>query len=235
VRRPLGRLAAVVAAGALITFAAAPAALADEPTSPATTTSESTESEVTTTTTTTAESPATSTTKSTETTSSTTTSGPASTTSTSADTTESSKPTETSSSSTSGKPEEPPYQDDTAYGIDLGDGYGAVIIACAAGEPTGVSSPDFDILDGPYQEEQDGRYWDYAVQLHDGLTFANDDISADWTCGTPGGGATGGGAVPAVPGSGDAAAWQASNGGKAQVGYAPKTGVETGFGGTAQG
>lgn len=233
-RKPLGRLAAVIAAGALITFAATPAALADETSSTAaTTTSESTESAATTTTTT--ESPATSTSESTETTSSTTTSEPTSTTSTSANTTESSKPTETSESSTSTKPEEPPYQDDTAYGIDLGNGYGAMIIACAAGEPTGVSSPDFDILEGPYQEEQDGRYWDYFVQLHDGLTFASDAIRAEWTCGGPGGGAAGGGAVPPVSGSGDAAAWQASNGGKAQVGYAPKSGVETGFGGTAQG
>lgn len=234
-RKPLGRLAAVVAAGALITFAAAPAALADETPSPVTTTSESTEPEVTTTTTT-ADSPASSTTESSEAPSSTTTSEPTSTTSTSVGTTESSKPTETSESSPPSTPEEPPYQDNVAYGIDLGDGYGVMIIACASGEPTGVSSPDFDIVEGPYQEEQDGRYWDYYIELHDGLTFESDEVRADWTCAAPGGGgAAGGGVVPAVPGSGDAAAWQASNGGDAQVGYAPKSGVETGFGGTAQG
>ncbi|GAB2963734.1 hypothetical protein GCM10017788_58970 [Amycolatopsis acidiphila] len=102
-----------------------------------------------------------------------------------------------------------------------------------------MSSPDFDIVDGPYQEEQDGRYWDYLVQLHDGITFASGQVRLDWTCGSDapqGGGASGGGTtVTPVPGSGDAAAWQAGNGGKAQVAFAPKSGVETGFGGTAQG
>ncbi|WP_160148935.1 hypothetical protein [Amycolatopsis alkalitolerans] len=150
-------------------------------------------------------------------------------------TTTSSKPSESTSSST---PQEPPYQDDTGYGVDLGDGYGLVIIACAAGEPTGLTSPQFDVLEGPYQEEQDGRYWDYLMHLHDGLTFANDPIEADWTCGgTPDGGGASGGGTPITPvaGSGDAASWQNGNGGNAQVRFAPKEGVETGFGGTAQG
>ncbi|WAL64292.1 hypothetical protein ORV05_25415 [Amycolatopsis cynarae] len=141
--------------------------------------------------------------------------------------------TEKPTSSTS---QEPTYED--GKGIDFGNGYGVLVIACAAGQPTGVTSPDFDIVDGPYQEEQDGRYWDYLVQLHDGKLFADKNIWADWKCGgeQPGGSASGGGApVPPVAGSADAKNWQKSNGGKAQVAYAPKSGVETGFGGTAQG
>lgn len=239
-RKSVGRLAAVVAAGALITFAA-PAAFADETSSPAAPTSETSTTTVETTTTTAADSTTSDAPTETETTSSgssaTSTTAAGGTTSTGAQSTESSKPTSTSDSASS-TPEEPPYQDDTAYGIDLGNGYGGLIIACAAGQPTDVTSPDFDIVDGPYQEEQDGRYWDYLVHLHGDLTFASGKVRVDWTCGgnaPQGGGASGGGAtVSPVPGSGDAAAWQAGNGGKAQVAFAPKTGVETGFGGTAR-
>jgi hypothetical protein len=241
-RKTVGRLAAVVAASALITFAAAPAALADETSSPTAPTSEPSTTGTTTPTTSASASASTSSSApaTTETTSSaTSTTGASSSTSTSAGTTESSKPTATSSSRTSSTPQEPPYQDGTGYGLDLGNGKGILIIACAAGEPTDVTSPDFDIVDGPYQEEQDGRYWDYLVQLHGDLTFASGQVQADWKCGSDapqgGGGASGGTTVPPVAGSGDAAGWQASNGGSAQVAYAPKSGVETGFGGTAQG
>jgi hypothetical protein len=233
----LGRLAGAVLVGALITFTAAPAAFADETTSPATTTtSESSQTETTTTTTATSSTAAGDTETSSPTT---TTSDSAGTTSTSVGTTESSKPTETSESSASSTPEEPPYQDDVAYGLDLGKGYGIFAIACAAGEPTGVSSPDFDIVEGPYQEEQDGRYWDYLVQLHGDTTFASGHVRADWKCGgtePQGGNPSGGGVtVPPVAGSSGSGAWQSSNGGNAQVSFAPKSGVETGFGGTAQG
>jgi hypothetical protein len=148
----------------------------------------------------------------------------------------SSKPSETSEPTTT-TPEEPPYVDNTGYGIDFGNGYGAVGIACAAGEPKDLASPDFDVIEGPYQQEQDGRYWDYLVQLHEGKSFASGTITATWECGsdTPqGGGASGGGApVPPVAGSAQAAVWQRGNGDKAQVSFAPSVGVETGFGGTA--
>ncbi|NIH81943.1 hypothetical protein [Amycolatopsis viridis] len=231
-RQPLGRLAAAVISGALITLTVAPAALAEESTTPATTTTTTVTAPETTTTTSSA---ATTTTSSAATTTTTTrpslTSSPAtSSSSTTPGTTQSHG--STSSGST---PAEPPYADDTAYGIDLGDGTGVLIIACAAGEPAGVRSPDFDVVDGPYQEEQDGRYWDYLVQLHEGKSFAAGGVRADWTCaGVPqGGGASGGGVTP-VPGSGGAGDWQQSNGGHAQVSFAPKDGVETGFGGTAR-
>ncbi|NIH84942.1 hypothetical protein [Amycolatopsis granulosa] len=232
-RQPLGRLAAAVISGALITLTVAPAALAEESTTPVTTT----------TTTTTVTVPETTT----------TTSSAATTTTSSATTTTTTQPTRTSSPGTSSssttpgttqshgstssgsKPAEPPYVDDVAYGIDLGDGTGVLIIACTAGEPGDVRSPDFDVVDGPYQEEQDGRYWDYLVRLHEGKTFAAGDVHAAWTCaGAPQGGGASGGGVASVPGSGGAGDWQQSNGGHAQVSFAPKDGVETGFGGTAR-
>ncbi|GAA5152652.1 MULTISPECIES: hypothetical protein [Amycolatopsis] len=125
-----------------------------------------------------------------------------------------------------------------AGGADLPEGFGFVVVACAGGEPKNLSSPSFDVLEGPYQEEQDGRYWDYLVQRHEGVSFddPNQHIEASWECPAPqGGGASTGGDITPIPGTGDADAWQASNGGKPQVRYAPKTGVETGFGGTAQG
>ena len=242
-RKPLGRLAAAVLAGALITFAAAPAAIADEsavPTTPSVAESSTETSTPDTSTTSTTSSSDTTTRSETSSPSSsssssaqTTTSAPSSSTSTSADTTESSKPSETSESTTAGWPPDP-YVDNAGYSIDLGNGQVVVIIACAAGEPTGFSSPQFDLVDGPYQQEQDGRYWDYLVQLHDGV--APDGLQGDWTCGGPqGGGASGGGEIAPGANSADAGAWQGSNGGNAQVRYAPKEGVETGFGGTAQG
>ncbi|WP_235716264.1 hypothetical protein [Amycolatopsis sp. ATCC 39116] len=232
-RKPLGRLAAAVISGALITLTTAPAALAEESTTPEVTTTTSAAPESTETS---APSSSAETTSATSSATSTTsrpslTSSPGTTTTPVTTTTGSSEPSSTSSSA----PEEPPYEDDTAYGIDLGDGTGVLIIACAAGQPTGVWSPDFDILDGPYQEEQDGRYWDYLVQLHEGKSFDDGTVTADWTCaGAPqGGGASGGGVAP-VPGSGEAGEWQQSNGGDAQVSFAPKAGVETGAGGTAR-
>ncbi|PXY37666.1 hypothetical protein BA062_03310 [Prauserella flavalba] len=159
--------------------------------------------------------------------------------------TETSESEETSTTTTSSEPtgpEEPPYVDDSGYGIDLDpeQGLGLLLIACAAGEPTGVTSPDFEILDGPWQDETDGRYWAYLVQLQPGLTFAGGNVVADWVCGgEPGGGSGsgGGGSTPVapVPGSEDAGDWQRENGGDAQVGFAPKGGVETGAGGIARG
>lgn len=251
-RKPLGRLAGAVLAGAVIAAAAAPTATAETTASPepvvttpsvpdtessapsqspssmpsgtatAPTSVPAGSSAATTTPTTTASVPGTSSAvTSTSAAPSSTPSGPAS-----------------SPSSEPDGPQEPPYVDNVGYGVDLGNGTGIVIIACAAAEPTGLSSPDFEVVDGPFQDETDGRYWGFVVELRAGVTFADAKVSAGWTCGgtPPGGGASGGGApVTPVPGSGDATAWQAGNGGKAQVAFAPTGGVETGFGATAQG
>lgn len=246
-RKPLGRLAGAVLAGAVIAAVAAPTAAAETTASPepvvsapsvpepeSSTPSEPPTSEPPSTTSAPTSSSATATTAATE---PGTTSAPAVTTTSVTPSSPPSGPASSPSSEPEG-PQEPPYVDDVAYGVDLGNGLGIVIIACLAGEPTDLSSPDFEVVDGPFQDETDGRYWGFLVELHAGVTFADAKVSADWTCGNTshGGGAAGGGApVSPVPGSGDTAAWQASNGGKAQVAFAPKGGVETGFGGTAQG
>lgn len=150
-------------------------------------------------------------------------------------------PTEPSEPGTTTQPTQPPaggepdYVDDVAYGLDIDPerGLGMLMIACAAGEPRGVGSPDLEILAGVHQDEVDGRYWSYLVRLRDGLTFAenSDEISLTWRCG----GSPGGGSAPLpVPGGDDAGDWQDRNDGDAQVDVAPKGGVETGFGGTAR-
>ncbi|HJQ45281.1 MAG TPA: hypothetical protein VJ870_03005 [Amycolatopsis sp.] len=247
-RNRLGRVAAAVLAGALLTVVAAPAAFADETAVP-TTTSAAADTTTDTSTSTPTSTPANDASTASETSSSaadTTTTKPDTTTSTSAQTTESNKPsgtgepTKTSDSATEGWPPDP-YQDDKGYGIDLGNGQAAVIIACAAGEPKNLYSPQFDVIEGPFQEEQDGRYWDYLVKLHDGVSLA--DVEVSWTCGgshggdqggNQGGGSASGGDLQVSGSSSDAEAWQTTNGGKAQIAYAPKKGVETGFGGTAQ-
>ncbi|EHR52864.1 hypothetical protein SacmaDRAFT_4690 [Saccharomonospora marina XMU15] len=153
--------------------------------------------------------------------------------------------TTTTAPSPTGEPdpgvEEPPYVDDVAHGIDLDpdNGIGLLIIACAAGQPKHLESPDFEVLEGPHQDEVDGRYWLYLVQLRDGLTFKSGEVVGYWECGgeSPGGGEAPGGGAPVapVPGSDDAGEWQQENGGDAQVEFAPQGGVETGFGGTARG
>jgi hypothetical protein len=244
-KKTMGRLAGAVLAGALITLAVSPAAMAQtvDPTPPTTT------SEVS----------ATSTPSSGPATSSTPSSGPATTsesTATGVPSTQTSEPTtsgaaptgqpttgkppETSkptgskpietTSATATTPQEPPYQDNTAYGIDLANGQGLLVIACAAGQPTGVSSADFDLMEGPHQDGTDGRYWGWLVKFHEGSSFATGNVQVDWKCGAdkpvqtpvkPGGGA--GAGAPGV-----------SKDGKSQVKYAPKGGIETGFGGTAQ-
>ncbi|MBK1784930.1 hypothetical protein JHE00_11390 [Prauserella sp. ASG 168] len=145
------------------------------------------------------------------------------------------------------EPELPPFEDNAGYGFDIDPetGLGMLIIACVAGEPTGLTSPHFDVLEGPWQDEVDGRYWGYMVQLRDGMTFESGNVLGEWVCGgddtdhgdggtdNGDGGTIGGGSTPIapVPGAADAGSWQSDNGGDAQVGFAPKGGVETGAGG----
>ncbi|MEW2506432.1 hypothetical protein ACQPXB_00395 [Amycolatopsis sp. CA-161197] len=142
---------------------------------------------------------------------------------------DSSTPTTSGSEETS-TPEEPPYVDDSAYGIDFDGGQGLFVIACAAGEPTNVSSSDFDLLEGPHQDETDGRYWGWLVQRHDGVSFDAGNVTATWTCG---GDQTGDQPVPPAGGAGAGSAGTTNGDGTSQVKYAPKGGVETGFGGMA--
>ncbi|RZQ62107.1 hypothetical protein EWH70_21225 [Amycolatopsis suaedae] len=84
-----------------------------------------------------------------------------------------------------------------------------------------MSSPKFDLIEGPRQHEEDGRYWAWLIQPHEGvdLNDPNADIPVNWTCG----GKPGGGSSPLNPGG------DKGKGGK-QVKYKPKKGVETGYG-----
>ncbi|MBN9745979.1 hypothetical protein DMP23_33690 [Amycolatopsis sp. A1MSW2902] len=104
------------------------------------------------------------------------------------------------------------------------------MIACAAGEPTGLRSNDFDLLEGPHQDETDGRYWEWLVKRHDGVSFDSGTVRAEWTCG---GKPTDGGTLPPAGGAGAGSAGTTGGQGGSQVKYAPKHGIETGFGGMA--
>ncbi|WP_310968293.1 MULTISPECIES: hypothetical protein [unclassified Amycolatopsis] len=242
--RTLSRVAGVVFAGALATFAATPAALAQtetstSPTETTTSTSEPTTTTVTTTTTTATSEP------SAPVTTTGTTSAPAK-----------PKGTTTSPKTTSSAPEsaEPPkddYQDNVGHGfVGLG-GEGVLVIACAAGKPSGVATQYLSVTGGPDQDEADGRLWNYSVRVVDapaGTTTAK----FSWTCA----GVEGNGIVefeqeappttttttttssapsstaPVTTATSSAPAGNAAP--KAQVKVAPKGGVETGFGGTAR-
>jgi hypothetical protein len=235
--KPLGRLAGAVLAGALITAAvAAPSAVATE--SPSVTT--------TTTTATTTSSQADDSTAPESSEASSSESLPES--SSSQTSSSESRPSESESSENStsqstpesesdvvtttgtGDDEQPApgpiddYVDDTAYGIDLPEGAGLVMIACAAGQPTGFTSPSFEIIGEPYQRETDGRYWIYTVQRYEGVSFNEGDVAADWTCGTTGGGSGAGSPVQGIDTENTADE-------DSQVAYAPTGGIETGFGG----
>jgi hypothetical protein len=246
-RKPLRCLAGAVLANALIfTGVAAPAMAQEVETSTETTVTSTTEPPKTTSTTTSEPTSTSSESSQPQPTTTTTTGSETSTSGSETSTVTTTAPTQTSQSSesstttqpTTPEPpvEEPPYVDDMAWGIDIDPekGLGLLLIACAAGEPSNVHSPDFEILEGPHQDEVDGRYWYYFVQLRPGVTFDDNEVTGNWECGgqQPGGG---GAPVAPVSGSGSADEWQDSNDGDAQVKFAPKGGVETGFGGIARG
>ena len=243
--RTLSRVAGIVSAGALITAATAPAALAQtDTTTPETATTTAVSSEATTTTapttseTTTTTAPATSETTGTTTTPSLT------------DSVKTDAPDPTSTTVTSEPPKDD-YQDNTGHGfVGLG-GEGVLVIACAAGQPGAVATQYLSVTGGPDQDEADGRLWNYSVRVVDapaGTTTAK----FSWTCdGVEGNGvvdfeqeqppvtttttATSSPAAsstaPVTTATSTTAAGNAAP--EAQVKVAPKGGVETGFGGTA--
>ncbi|WP_439385255.1 hypothetical protein [Amycolatopsis lexingtonensis] len=242
--RTLSRVAGIAAAGALITAATAPAALAQtDTTTPETTTTTSSEPTTTTapstTETTTTTAPSTAETTGTTTTPSVT--GPVKT----------DAPDTTTTTATSEPPKDD-YQDNVGHGfVGLG-GEGVLVIACAAGAPGNVATQYLSVTGGPDQDESDSRYWNYSVRVVDapaGTTTAK----FSWTCA----GVEGNGVVefepeePPVTSTSAApsstapvttatsatttptSAAPGNSAPKAQVKVAPKGGVETGFGGTA--
>lgn len=247
--RTLSRVAGVVFAGALATFAAAPAALAQTETetttasSPAETTPETTTAP-----------PASETT---------TTSGPVTTTgTTSAPATTEVTPTttpKTTTTETSEPPKDDDYQDNTGAGFVGVGGEGVLVIACASGAPGNVATQYLSVTGGPDQEESDGRYWNYSVRVENapaGTTTAK----FSWTCnGVEGNGivefqpeeppatstsapapstsapatSTSAPASSTAPVTTATSAAAGNSAPAAQVKVEPKGGIETGFGGTA--
>ncbi|MEV6899254.1 hypothetical protein [Amycolatopsis sp. NPDC051372] len=200
-KKPLGRLAGAVLAGAALTLASAPAAFAqDEPTAAVetTTTSESTDSPAPTTSdSSTSESP-------TSDSSTPTSATPPSTTGdieTPADpevqTTEgrrapaAAKPRTAEDAKDSGDDQNAdettettaptdPYTDNAGHGfVGLG-GEGVLVIACASGAPGNVATAGLTVTAGPDQDGADGRYWNYDVRVVDGFTGTTAPFS--WTC-----------------------------------------------------
>ncbi|MEU4251084.1 hypothetical protein AB0F15_27110 [Amycolatopsis sp. NPDC026612] len=251
--RTLSRVAGIVSAGALITFAAAPAALADDetPTSETTTaTSETTTTTAPTTTETTASSVPVTTTG--------TTSAPATT-----DVTSTTTPGTTTPEDTTTATSEPPkddYQDNTGAGFVGVGGEGSLTINCAAGAPGNVATQYLSVTGGPDQDGADGRIWHYSVRV-DQLPPGTTTGKFSWTCdGIDGEGVvvfeqapppdsstapvatatastapvtTAVASTAPVTTATPASAAPGNAAPKAQVKVAPKGGIETGFGGTA--
>ncbi|MCR6486205.1 hypothetical protein M8542_25595 [Amycolatopsis sp. OK19-0408] len=250
--RTLNRVAGVVSAAALVTFAAAPVALADDETPTSTTEP----------TTSTSETPTSSSAPTSSTSATQTESSPVSTTGTpapakpkraaAAPTT----PKTTTSPSEASEPPKDDYQDNTGAGfVGLG-GEGVLVINCAAGAPGNLAAQYLSVTGGPDQDESDGRIWNYTVRVADapaGTTTAK----FSWTCA----GVEGNGTVEfeqeqppttstsssptttSAPASSTAPVTTATTttsttapgnaAPKAQVKVTPKGTVETGFGGMA--
>ncbi|KFU75453.1 hypothetical protein [Amycolatopsis lurida] len=222
-KKTLGRLAGAVLAGAVISLAVTPVAMAqtESTTTPPAPSSEAPSS-----------APSPSSPGGDVTSTPTESSAPASSSSHEPTPTSSGKPTsgKPSPTSTSEKPTtttappEEPYVDNVGAGYIGENGIGALVIACESGEPTNVSAPDFDTVYGN-QAEDDGRYWVYIVKVK--KSFKGNSSTFTWTCdGKPGKADIefeapigGGAATPGKP--------------EKQVKYAPKGGIETGFGATA--
>lgn len=240
--RTLSRVAGIVSAGALVTFAAAPAALAQETdtTAPVTTTTTSSES-TTTSTTTTSES----------TTPVTTTQTTAPSTTTEVTTTTPPEKTTTSTTSATTTPPDDDFPDNTGHGFVGVGGEGVLVINCAAGHVGNVATQYLSVTGGPDQDESDGRIWNFTVRVEN-LPAGTTTGKFSWTCD----GVEGEGIVefeqeqppassstvpsstaPVVTATSSSPATTTTPAGnaapKAQVKVAPKGGVETGFGGTA--
>lgn len=250
--RTLNRVAGVVFAGALITFAATPAALAQDETSTSPTETSTSTSE-----TTTSSSPA-------STTSETTTAPPTSSTAP----VESSQPGEVKTTEkqriapelkeeTQAPPKDDDYQDGVGHGFVGLSGEGILVVACASGKVGAIYTQNLSVTAGPDQDESDGRLWNYTVTVVTPPTgptgrfaFTCDGVEGigiidfeqvqppatttttsapSTTTSAPSSTApitTGAPSTTTTTAPGNAAP-------KAQVKVAPKGGVETGFGGMA--
>jgi len=249
VKKTLAQVMGVAFAGVLVTVVASPAALAQD----GTTTTTSTE------TTSTSETPTTTET-STTTTSTTTTTVPTPTGTTTTDPVKTTEAVKTGKAdeerAEDTAPPKDPYKDNFGWGEVGLDGEGFLVIACAAGAPGSVATANLSVTAGPDQDGADGRLWDYSIRLTGPVTGPTSKVS--WTCGTESGegvvtiaqapppptttttptttataptSSTGPITTAPVPTTTTAPAGNSAP--KAQVEFAPKGGIETGFGGMA--
>ncbi|HEY3466927.1 MAG TPA: hypothetical protein VGL47_17480 [Amycolatopsis sp.] len=246
--RALSRVAGVVFAGALATFAATPAALAQTDPTTAPSSTETSTSETTTTTTTTSEAPASETT---------TPSTPVTTTGTSTpapapqnrDLKTTDSPESTTTAADDSEPPKDDYVDAVGHGfVGLG-GEGVLVVACASGKVGDVYTQNLSVTAGPDQDESDGRYWNYTVSVvtppteatgrfaffcdgveHIGLIDFEQEQPPTSSSSTPTSTSAASSTAPLTTAT---SAPAGNNAPKAQVKVAPRGGVETGFGGTA--
>ncbi|MEV7552692.1 hypothetical protein AB0N89_24040 [Amycolatopsis sp. NPDC089917] len=224
-KKTLGRLAGAVLAGALISLAVTPAAMAQDETTTAPPAAPTETSPTVPPGPTYTGGPV-------------TTAPPETTTTTSQPTTTTGTPTTGKPTETSGKPtststsEKPTTTTPPAPVLNVGAGYvegneGALAILCGS-EPADVNAPDFTVVDA-FQDGADAYLWIYIIEAKPGFTGKASTFT--WTCDgkpgqgdieieeTVGGGSTAPGAKPEKP--------------KKQVKLKPKGGIETGFGFTA--
>ncbi|MEV0068237.1 hypothetical protein [Amycolatopsis sp. NPDC050768] len=200
-KKPLGRLAGAVLAGAALTLASAPAAFAqDDPTAPVetTVTSESTDSPAPTTSdSSTAETPTSDSSTPTSATPPSTTDdietpadpevqttegrhAPAAAKPRAAEDAKDSDDGQNADETTETTAPTDPYTDNAGHGfVGLG-GEGVLVIACASGAPGNVATVGLTVTAGPDQDGADGRYWNYDVRVIDGFTGTTAPFS--WTC-----------------------------------------------------
>jgi hypothetical protein len=75
------------------------------------------------------------------------------------------------------------FVDNTATGVDLGDGFGMLRINSTAGFPEDITSSDFTIVGKAYQAEEDARSYEVKVQFKGHKSFKKDKPSVSWHCG----------------------------------------------------
>jgi len=241
VRRTLNRVAGVVFAGALITFAATPAALAQDESSTSPTETSTSTSETT------------------------TSSSPTSTTSETTTPTSSTAPIESSDVKTTEKrlapelkeetqapPKDDDYQDGVGHGFVGLSGEGILVVACASGKVGAIYTQNLSVTAGPDQDESDGRLWNYTVTVVtpptgptgrfaftcdgvEGIGIVDFEQEQPPTTTTTASSSTAPITTASVPSTTTTTTTAPGNAApKAQVKVAPKGGVETGFGGMAR-
>ncbi|MGW5715649.1 hypothetical protein ACWEVP_05740 [Amycolatopsis sp. NPDC003865] len=251
--RTLNRVAGVVSAAALATFAATPAALAEDET-PTSSTETSTSTSETSTTSSSATSDVPTTVPSSTSAITTATPDQSEVKTTERRIAPKAEP-ELKGDTQVSAPEDDPQQDNVGHGfVGLG-GEGVLVIACAAGAPGSVATQYLEVTSGPDQDGANGLLWNYTVRVAN-LPAGTTTGKFSWTCGKQEGegivefeqeqppvtSTTTATSAPASstapvttatssPATSTSAAGNAAP--RAQVKVTPKGKIETGFGGTA--